>query len=68
MQITIKELKISDLGGHRHVSRHGPYQAKAKMQKWLTNWAVFVAKIIRQYCHQQLDSTGVTPEFNNAPK
>ena len=34
MQITIKELKISDLGGHRHVSRHGPNQAKAEMQKY----------------------------------
>ena len=37
MQITIKELKISDLGGHRHVSRHGPYQAKAKMQKYMVD-------------------------------
>ena len=34
-----------------------PIKQKPKCRNiWLTNWAVFVAKIIRQYCNQQLDS------------
>ena len=64
MQITIKELKISDLGGHRHVSRHGPYQAKAKMQKYMLDrlgrfcrqYKTILSPAIGLHWIQQLDS------------